>query len=144
MQTFLPYADFEQSAACFDYRRLGSQINECTQLLDALHETNNGGYRNHTVTRMWKFYEFQLATFGLVCEDEWESRGYRVRVNRAKLEQHLEWAESGSQEFPFWFGDSEVHDRYKRLLIWKKPDFYQPKWPDLTPLHKDDFIYPIV
>lgn len=144
MQTFLPYPDFEQSAKALDYRRLGSQINECTQLLDALHETNNGGYRNHIVTRMWKFYEYQLACFGLICEKEWEARGYKERVNKAQLMQHLEYAVDGSHEYPFWFGDPEVHEKYKRLLIWKKPAFYQPKWPELTPLSGDDFTYPIL
>ena len=33
MQTFLPYPDFKQSAACLDYRRLGKQRVEGVQIL---------------------------------------------------------------------------------------------------------------
>ena len=36
MQTFLPYPDFRQSAACLDYRRLGKQRVEGVQILKAI------------------------------------------------------------------------------------------------------------
>lgn len=36
MQTFLPYPDFAQSAACLDNKRLGKQRVECLQILRAL------------------------------------------------------------------------------------------------------------
>jgi len=32
MQTFLPYADFKESAQCLDYRRLGKQRVEAKQI----------------------------------------------------------------------------------------------------------------
>jgi len=36
VQTFLPYPDFKQSAACLDYRRLGKQRVEGVQILKAI------------------------------------------------------------------------------------------------------------
>lgn len=147
MQTFLPEPDFALSAAALDDKRLGSQINEVCTILGALHETNeNGGYYNHPVTRMWKFYEYQLAKFGLACEDEWEARGFKVRKNRKTLETHLGYAEDGesSREFPYWFGEVELHDRYKTLLISKNPAYYSTKWPRI-PFRPDyKFEYPII
>lgn len=143
MQTFLPYPDFAQSASVLDYRRLGSQIHEVNQLLDALHETNNGGYRNHPVTNMWRGCELQLCGFGLACEEEWESRGYKVRVEKERIEQHFDWAKSGDVniELPWWFGDPEVHKNYQRRLYTKDPAYYGAHFgTDLEPLY--EFPYP--
>ena len=139
----MPHPDFEKSAAALDYRRLGAQINECCTMLGALHETNeNGGYRNHVVTRMWEGHELQLARFGLVCEDEWEKRGYKVRANRATLENHFDWARDGDMTYPSWFGLPAVHLQYQGLLVWKDPAHYGPQFPGVAPIHKDDFVYP--
>ena len=38
MQTFLPYPDFQLSAECLDYKRLGKQRLEAFQLLVALED----------------------------------------------------------------------------------------------------------
>ena len=62
MQTFLPYPDFKQSAACLDYRRLGKQRVEGVQILKAIlgEKSLNGkpykGWLNHPATLMWKPY----------------------------------------------------------------------------------------
>jgi hypothetical protein len=142
MQTFLPHSDFAQSAAVLDYRRLGSQVHEVSQILDALHETNNGGYRNHPVTKMWRGHELQLAQFGLVCEEEWERRGYKVRVEKQQIEQHMDWARDGDMSLPEWFGGS-IHLRYQRLLLWKNYAYYSKFFPGVLPYgDKDEFYYP--
>lgn len=142
MQTFLPYPDFAMSAAVLDYRRLGSQVHEVAQLLDALHETNNGGYRNHVVARMWRGHELQLAQFGLVCEEEWEKRGYKIRVEKAQIEQHMEWARDGDMSLPSWHG-GDIHHRYQRLLLFKNYDLYSPYFPGVTPYRDaSEFSYP--
>lgn len=143
MQTFLPYPDLVESAHCLDTKRLGSQIMEVNTILGALHETNaNGGYENHPVTRMWSGCELRLAMFGFACHDEWEARGFKRRKDYPPLEQHFEWAADGDTELPDWFGRPEVHESYKRLLIWKKPLHYQPMWPQLDGLDPQHFVYP--
>ena len=143
MQTFLPFPDFHESAHALDYRRLGGQINEVNQLLDALHETNNGGYRNHPVTHMWRGHELQLCMFGLACEQEWESRGYKERVNKKRIEQHMDWARDGEMSMPWWHGLPAVHLQYQRLLLFKDIDYYGPKFPGVLPLESaDEFVYP--
>ena len=66
MQTFLPYPDFKQSAACLDYRRLGKQRVEGVQILKAilgeksLNDKPYKGWLNHPATLMWKPYPIAL------------------------------------------------------------------------------------
>lgn len=57
MKTFLLYPDFVKSAQSLDYRRLGKQRVECSQLL-------RGQWSNHPVAKMWLGYEYQLAEYG--------------------------------------------------------------------------------
>lgn len=147
MQTFLPFPDFAHSAEVLDYRRLGSQIHECSQILDALHETNNGGYRTHIVTRMWRGHELALCGFAFACEDEWEKRGYKRRAEVDNLVQHLSWASSGDVDMtkPSWFGDPAVHVGYQRLLLFKNFDHYSKHFPGVEPFaDSSEFKYPDV
>src|SRR4051794_10899397 len=54
VQTFLPYADFDASAAVLDDRRLGKQRVETMQVLRALVFPSYRGWKNHPATRMWR------------------------------------------------------------------------------------------
>ena len=48
MQTFLPYANFEDSAKVLDWRRLGKQRVEADQILNIISgKTEKLGWRNH-------------------------------------------------------------------------------------------------
>lgn len=146
MQTFLPYADFEKSAAVLDNKRLGSQCLEINTLLGALHETNNGGYRNHPVTKMWAGHELALCGFGLACHEEWEKR-YKRRKDFATLEYHIELASSGdleNMEKPEWFGREDVHLAYQQLLLFKNFAHYSKFFPKVRAFTSaDEFIYPV-
>ena len=51
MQTFLPYPDFEASAAVLDDRRLGTPRVETYQILRAL-TWPRYGWKNHPAVRM--------------------------------------------------------------------------------------------
>lgn len=53
VQTFLPYPDFERSAAVLDPARLGKQRVETLQVLRAL-ELPDYGWRNHPAVGMWR------------------------------------------------------------------------------------------
>ena len=53
MQTFLPVADFEESARLLDSPRLGKQRVETLQILRAL-ELPDYGWANHPVVTMWR------------------------------------------------------------------------------------------
>ena len=77
MQTFLPFADFAETARVLDGRRLGKQRVETLQILRAL-RVPGYGWRHHPAVGMWAGYEEALARYGLqMCE---ERRGGSPRV----------------------------------------------------------------
>ena len=76
MQTFLPVADFKESAKILDYRRLGKQRVEARQILNAL-QGKSKGWVNHPATKMWKGYEPALEQYLREMILGWKSLGYK-------------------------------------------------------------------
>ena len=74
MQTFLPFPDFQQSAAVLDRARLGKQRVEALQTLRAL-VIPEYGWQSHPAIRMWMGYVPALTLYGLTMVDEWTARG---------------------------------------------------------------------
>ena len=149
MQTFMPYDNFIDSAACLDYRRLGKQRVECKQLLQALGVPVGGplnakpsSWRNHPAARMWQGYEYSLAVYGIAVCDEWRSRGYRDTL-RSQL-QDAAWTvlrrgdEGGA---PPWLGDEDFHASHRSNLLRKLPKHYsQFGWSESNDL---PYVWPI-
>jgi hypothetical protein len=78
MQTFLPYRNFEKSAKCLDFRRLGKQRIEAKQILDILlGRTKSKAWINHPAVRMWRGYELALQEYYNTVVREWVKRGYK-------------------------------------------------------------------
>ena len=64
MQTFLPVADFKESAKYLDYKRLGKQRVEGMQLLNAMQpDYDKKGWLNHPATVMWTGYQNALKLY---------------------------------------------------------------------------------
>lgn len=122
MQTFLPYADFEQSAAVLDRARLGKQRVECLQLL-------KGQWANHSTSKMWRDSEFHLATYAQVVCIEWRRRGYKDTV----LDKIAELVKSRplGADFPIWFGDPDFHLAHQSNLVRKNPEYYRKYFPEV-------------
>lgn len=128
MQTFLPYPDFEASAAALDSRRLGKQRVEAHQILRILRGEYAGrGWRHHPAVAMWRGYEDALGVYMNAMITEWMRRGYK---NTMAL-----YPVPSSPEMPPWLGDAGLHAAYRSNLLRKAPDFYcQYGWtepPDL-------------
>lgn len=140
MQTFLPYPDPTESAKCLDYRRLGKQRIECLQILNVLlgrtKPTKSGriGWANHPAVLMWKGHERALVDYAVRMCDEWIKRGYKD-TRRAILTSSIDMDQP--IVYPSWVGDMAFHVAHRSNLIRKKPDFYQPLWPDV----RDDLPY---
>jgi hypothetical protein len=142
MQTFLPFPDFEQTAALLDPRRLGKQRVEVLQICNALHRTS-GGWVNHPVTRMWRGYEPALVAYGLAIVREWTRDGHADTV-RDKLLPHLHGEPERTQQqlteqamLPPWLGREDLHRAYRSALVRKMPEYYRPLFPDAV----DDLEY---
>ncbi|WP_323960672.1 hypothetical protein GC088_03835 [Arthrobacter sp. JZ12] len=142
MQTFLPYPDFEASAAVLDQARLGKQRVETLQILRAL-VLPDYGWRSHPVTRMWMGYVPALTVYGLAMVREWVSRGHADSTAPLISEFAPDTAAaylagSGPEPaMPPWLGNAEVHVSHQSNLIQKAPEFYRDRFPG-TP---DDLPY---
>lgn len=119
MQTFLPYPDFIQSAACLDRQRLGKQRVEVLQLLKALNGESKG-WTNHPATRMWEDHQEALICYGLAICSEWISRGYKDTC----YEKINDYSEDAEVTMPPWMGDPSFHRSHQSNLVRKDPDYY--------------------
>ena len=118
MQTFLPYADLQESVRVLDYRRLGKQRVETFQVLNILLDrTPTKGWRNHPVTRMWSGYESALQVYQNYTIQEWVNRGYK---NNMQFEEIL----IPFPQMPSWFGDEEFHRSHRSNLLRKDYEYY--------------------
>ena len=129
MQTFLPYANYGQSAKCLDYKRLGKQRVECKQIYTAL-TTPTYGWQNHPAVKMWRGHEESLALYGYVVCEAWRERGYNDSL--------LPFFSDRVTNFPVpppWIGSFEFHASHQSNLLRKDPAYYgQFDWttgPDL-------------
>lgn len=134
MQTFLPYADFTQSAIALDYRRLGKQRVEVKQLIKAINGESKG-WVNHPAAVMWRGYVPALAVYGMSMCREWIARGYKDSL----LPEFTEIVINNTDglERPDWIGDARVHLSHQSNLVRKDPAFYRPIFGDIP----DDLPY---
>lgn len=139
MQTFLPYADFEESARVLEYRRLGKQRVETFQLLNAL-DGKTKGWATHPAALMWRGYEASLALYGVVICKEWKRRGYKDTMYErlsALYDFHRENSEHGYTQDPPWLGYEPFHLSHQSNLVRKDREYYGPLFPGVP----DDLPY---
>lgn len=123
MQTFLPYADFLDSAYVLDRQRLGKQRVEAKQILNALDGLSKG-WVNHPAVKMWRGYEPALALYGAVVCAMWIERGYQDSL-LPFFAQRL----TDDIEMPFWIGDPDFHRSHQSNLVRKDAAHYGPLFP---------------
>jgi hypothetical protein len=133
MQTFLPYPDFAQTAACLDYRRLGKQRVEAWQILRAITLGDYPNWHHHPAVRMWRGYPDALGVYMNACIDEWIGRGYRNT-----MAHHIITAR---YEAPPWLGNGAFHASHRAALLYKYPEYYSqfgwseaPEWNYVWPV----------
>src|SRR4051794_3099922 len=125
MQTFLPYADFDATAAVLDDRRLGKQRVETMQILRALVFPSYRGWKNHPATKMWRGFAAALVAYGVALCREWERRG-RADAVRATLLEFSGGTEPdvgglrAAGRLPPWLGSAEFHRSHRSSLVHKE------------------------
>ncbi|SFT95259.1 MSMEG_6728 family protein [Arthrobacter sp. ov118] len=135
MQTFLPFPDFQQSAAALDRVRLGKQRVEALQILRAL-VIPEYGWRSHPAVRMWMGHVPALTMYGLAMVDEWTARGGEDTTREKIMEfapqaAHPDYA--AKIPMPPWLGEPDFHLSHRSRLIAKDPRFYTKAFPDTDP-----------
>ena len=117
MQTFLPYADFEESAKCLDYKRLGKQRVEAWQIYQIVSgKRTKGGWINHPAVNMWRGFSNLLAYYYNDILDEWIKRGYKNTMEYIMVPPSI--------TEPLWLGNKDFHDSHKSNLLRKDLNFY--------------------
>jgi hypothetical protein len=142
MQTFLPVADFTESARLLDNPRLGKQRVECLQVLRAL-ELPDYGWANHPVVTMWRGHTAGLVVYALAMVRVWRERGF-ADTTEALIAEFAPDAATMTQEqaaaaglLPSWVGDEELHLSHRSNLLAKDREFYRPRFPG----NPDDLPY---
>jgi hypothetical protein len=146
MQTFLPVADFDESARLLDSPRLGKQRVETLQVLRAL-ELPDYGWASHPVVRMWRGRTPALVLYGRAMVREWRARGFADTTDTLIAEFAPEFASSSQHELaaagllPSWIGDEELHRSHRSNLLAKDAGFYRPAFAERFPGEPDDLPY---
>lgn len=144
MHTLLPFDDFKITAIALSSGDLREQAQDCTAILDRIHEIDGIPDWTDKTVQAWRGSELQLCEFGLTCCEILARRtGITEIALEARLEHHLDLAEGGDMGFPAWWGDEEVHLEYKGLLIYRNPERYQPMWPSVASCPPERFRYPL-
>jgi hypothetical protein len=140
VQTFLPYADFAQSAACLDMKRLGKQRVETLQILNVLSGKTTGGWVNHPAVRMWRGSEHYLIAYGVAICREWHLRGYRDTCLEKILATLPLFKAPTTWTVP-WLRDPAFHASHRSNLLRKSPEHYtQFGWTDDP---ADPYVWPV-
>ena len=142
MQTFLPYADFADSARVLDDKRLGKQRVETLQILRALTYPTYG-WKHHPAVKMWRGHEEGLAAYGFAMVAEWRARGH-ADTCAATMSTDLGLAGLPTQpriqgelvapgELPPWLGNEQFHVSHRAALLRKDPNFYGAVFAGIDP-----------
>lgn len=145
MQTFLPYADYAQSAAVIDDSRLGNQCyRECVTLFNIIVEERKGGWSTHPACRMWQEHPGGLAAYSRALAIEMGRRKKEDGSPKWRPEVVQRWstfwhkqAKRLNTQPPPWLGDESLHLSHRSNLLRKMPEHYRQYWPD----ERDDLPY---
>src|SRR3954453_6878449 len=143
MQSFLPVADFEESARLLDSPRLGKQRVETLQVLRAL-ELPDYGWANHPVVTMWRGRTAGLVAYGLAMVRVWRERGFADSTETLIAEFAPDVVGRSQDELaaagllPSWVGDEALH---RSSLLAKAPEWYRSRLTEMFGPEPDDLPY---
>jgi hypothetical protein len=146
MQTFLPVADFTDSARLLDSPRLGKQRVETLQILRAI-ELPDYGWANHPAVLMWRGRTPALVAYGLAMARMWRERGFADSTARQIGEFAPDVVDRPQDELaaagllPSWLGNEDLHRSHRSNLIAKDPAFYRSRFAERFGAEPDDLPY---
>lgn len=127
MQTFVPYADFAESASVLDNKRLNKQLLEGRQIYSILYSgKRKGAWVNHPAVLMWRYRENALYMYLKAVKEECDARKISTVKNwDAITEMHeSNWDRGGNTIMPEWWNDERVHQSHRNNLYVKNPEYY--------------------
>ena len=140
MQTFLPYANFLESAKSLDNKRLGKQRVEVLQMLNKINGLTKGkGWTNHPCTKMWQNNPNALVEYGVTICEIWRAKGFKDTCME-KISKHFKSNET--KQMPSWLGRMDIHISHQSKLIQKDPVFYKSKFPNAP--DNLEYVWPVL
>jgi len=127
MQTFVPFDNFEDSAAVLDSKRLNKQLLEGRQIYKILASNQtSGAWVNHPAVKMWRGFDTALFEYLRVIKDECLYRNIQTEKNwNALTEMHeWNWHRGNSIVMPHWWGNDKVHQSHRNNLYRKDSEHY--------------------
>jgi hypothetical protein len=160
VQTFLPSADFDETAQVLDNKRLHKQALEAWQILMVLTELdpqNNRrvpkGWVNHPAVKMWRDHEGVLYQYILSMVKEWQRRGYKSTIaDKATntITHYINRVFDAHTDLPTWMIELSDLERvtatHRQALLAKNYEWYsQFGWPEDsgTPTTEYEYYWPI-
>jgi hypothetical protein len=149
MQTFVPFADFEETMRVLDTKRLGKQRVEVIQIVRAL-TVPGYAWSSHPAVLMWKGYEEALGRYGLTACAVWTERGFGdscadtivADLHAAGVRSIRQYPElAAADALPRWLFDEAVQLSHRSSLLRKDPEHYGPLFPG-TPTDLD-YVWPV-
>lgn len=129
---FLPYPDYQKTAAALAEVTLNHEIFAICELMECVHQTERSQEVDvdSRLLSAWQGHEVSLIELGLTCLDEFAKRGKQLLI-RERMAWHMDCATSGefSMEKPAWVGDDDIHTSHKAKLIRDVPEYYLEKFP---------------
>ena len=134
MQTFLPHADFKQTAKDLDQKRLGKQRVEAWQILNAIQRKKEGqtkgAWLEHPCIKIWFDHEISLIEYGMDICREWISRGFKDTMLQRFQDEMLRYKDKGfDNSKPGIIGKACFHISHQSKLVRKLPTHYQDLYP---------------
>jgi hypothetical protein len=129
MQTFLPYKDFDKSAAVLDSKRLNKQILEGYQILKVLNNPDpKAAWRNHPAVKMWRGHEVALFDYVLAMVREADRRGIKTDKNKLNLiELRVATIKNWGNGLPAWYNNKNIMAKVTtthKANLYRKDDAY--------------------
>lgn len=127
MQTFVPHADFAESAAVLDNKRLNKQLLEGRQIYQIIASgKDRGAWVNHPAVKMWRNCDVALFEYLVAIKNECVARGIQTDKNwNAILYMHQNnWYRGDNLVMPAWWNDERVHQSHRNNLYVKNPEYY--------------------
>lgn len=127
MQTFVPFADFNESAAALDNKRLNKQLLEGRQIYNILSKNQlKGAWVNHPAVKMWRNCDNALFVYLEAIKDECVSRNIQTEKNWNFILDLHKWNYFRGTRFnlPVWWSDERVHISHRQNLYQKDPSWY--------------------
>lgn len=117
MQTFLPYASFQESLESLDKGRLFKQCVEGNQILTSL--LQGGGWKNHPAVKAWKSHELALMLYVSKAIEIAENRGVKPDKTKDNFARLSAGCDFSNPELPSWISREDIHASHRGRLLCK-------------------------